>query len=175
MLIDQHRHTVIIRSDPQPAFFIHIQTAHIFNGIYILEQFKSGTFITEQSRIRTDPELTVFRLCDIIGFSGQQTFLFPILHLNIGIIISRFPCLHIFFLQQNTCHDKQHKQRPCLFSSPPASEQSDTQIHDLHAKQFIQKLHVELPEQIGKISRKSFVSTELYHLIPPDISTLSII
>ena len=70
---------------------------------------------------------------------------------------------------------KQHKQRPCLFSRPPASEQSDTQIHDLHAKQFIQKLHAELPEQIGKISRKSFVNTELYHLIPPDISTLSII
>ena len=87
---DHDRKSVVIRSDPQTAFLINVQTVDVLDGIVIVDPPELFSVIPIQPGVGSDPQYTVIGLRDIVGFSARKSVITAVYALDIIVIIRRF-------------------------------------------------------------------------------------
>ena len=88
LLVDRDGKSVVVRTDPQPALFIHIQGIHIPDG-FIVHIPELPAVVPVKPGIGTDPQNAVVGLCDIVCLAARQAIRAGIDRLHIIVVFVR--------------------------------------------------------------------------------------
>ena len=182
LLIDKNSNATIIRSCPQSALFINIQAIYRFDRRNVLKIHKLCSIIFEQSRIGSDPQLSILCLCNIIGFAGYKAFLFRIDLLHIRIIvyccflrIRRIDAAKASRNRQNQQHEFCCSLKILFRTSSHTAHTFQQQIDNFHTHKLVQKFNAKLSDHIRNITGNAFIHAHHHNLISPHVSGHSII
>ena len=87
--VDHNAEAVVVRSDPQAPFLIHIQAVDVADGFIRIHPGELPSIIPVQAGVGADPQNAVVRLGDIVGLAAGQAVGAGIDRLHIVVVIDR--------------------------------------------------------------------------------------
>ena len=198
LFVDGNGKTVIVGSDPESAFIVHVQAVYVMYRFIIVHPPEFASVIPIQSGVGADPQDTVVRLRDIIGFTAGKAVVAAENCLHVVVVINKIFLNSLisrnFFgkcvLRDSRESENQKKWKHLehlseivgyhffLFAAEPVfytPVELKRKIEGKEREEFIEKIHIELSYRICHDPRASPFHKEVSHTVSPDISGRAVI
>ena len=183
LFVDDDGKAVVVCSDPEPPFLIHIQTVGISDRVQLIHPPKFRSVVAIKPGIGSNPQDAVRCLGNVVGLSAGKAVAAAVYGLDIAVIAVVSRLGRAAGKRENQAEGEQDAQgirpppvMPVQVQAPaPKLQHAKQQKQGENRQQLIQEVHIGLPDQRAQEPRKPASFQNGKHRVPEAVAGQAVI